>query len=211
LEFIPPVNLFRFFMGSTRPKEYTTPLTRDQALALPEVEFDPLVHGRMNTALDSASSPSSSFSVNQRQVEADAKSPPQPPPNDSHTTMNIRCSICLEDFKAREKVRMLPCSHLYHSICIFPWLTACKGVCPLCQQHVLYRNLNESRQNVVETPGQSDTVPADCNDITGTIMIDVDDDEVTEVSDEDEHLQDINDEGGMSEEHNFTQENSEKR
>ncbi|KAF0287646.1 E3 ubiquitin-protein ligase RNF115 [Amphibalanus amphitrite] len=35
---------------------------------------------------------------------------------------NLQCMVCFEDYKLDEKVRELPCSHLYHSICIVPWL-----------------------------------------------------------------------------------------
>lgn len=46
---------------------------------------------------------------------------------------NCSCSICLEDFVAGDKLRMLPCKHLYHHDCILPWLTERKTTCPLCK------------------------------------------------------------------------------
>jgi hypothetical protein len=45
------------------------------------------------------------------------------------------CSICLEDFGKREKVRLLPCGHLFHSQCVSPWLTKRSSHCPLCKEN----------------------------------------------------------------------------
>lgn len=43
------------------------------------------------------------------------------------------CSICFDDFKLAEtSVRKLPCNHLYHERCIFPWLRI-NGTCPVCR------------------------------------------------------------------------------
>lgn len=43
------------------------------------------------------------------------------------------CPICNEDFVAQNKVLRLPCSHLYHSHCVMPWLEM-KQNCPICRQ-----------------------------------------------------------------------------
>lgn len=43
------------------------------------------------------------------------------------------CSICFDDFKLAEtNVRKLPCHHLFHERCIFPWLRI-NGTCPVCR------------------------------------------------------------------------------
>jgi hypothetical protein len=48
-----------------------------------------------------------------------------------HTT--TQCSICFDEFKLAEiDVRKLPCSHLFHEKCIFPWLRT-SGTCPVCR------------------------------------------------------------------------------
>ncbi|KAL6413844.1 hypothetical protein AUP68_03371 [Ilyonectria robusta] len=46
---------------------------------------------------------------------------------------NLGCSICTEDFKVGEDVRVLPCRHQFHPACIDPWLINVSGTCPLCR------------------------------------------------------------------------------
>uniref|UniRef100_A0A1A9ZHX9 RING-type E3 ubiquitin transferase n=1 Tax=Glossina pallidipes TaxID=7398 RepID=A0A1A9ZHX9_GLOPL len=45
----------------------------------------------------------------------------------------LQCSVCWEDFKLKEIVRKLPCSHLFHEDCIVPWLDL-HGTCPICRK-----------------------------------------------------------------------------
>mmetsp|Transcript_13888 Transcript_13888/g.28157 ORF Transcript_13888/g.28157 Transcript_13888/m.28157 type:complete len:319 (+) Transcript_13888:41-997(+) len=40
------------------------------------------------------------------------------------------CSICMESFVAGERVRRLPCRHIFHAECIDQWLTHRSNVCP---------------------------------------------------------------------------------
>lgn len=44
---------------------------------------------------------------------------------------NLGCSICTEDFKVGEDVRVLPCNHRFHPNCVDPWLVNVSGTCPL--------------------------------------------------------------------------------
>eukprot|EP00741_Cyanophora_paradoxa_P025334 tig00000367_g24453.t1 len=41
------------------------------------------------------------------------------------------CAICLGDYAAGEKIRTLPCLHVYHQECVDMWLLK-KGLCPSC-------------------------------------------------------------------------------
>ncbi|KAF4510819.1 hypothetical protein G6O67_002682 [Ophiocordyceps sinensis] len=46
---------------------------------------------------------------------------------------HLGCSICTEDFKVGEDVRVLPCNHQFHPNCVDPWLVNVSGTCPLCR------------------------------------------------------------------------------
>ncbi|EXJ93896.1 hypothetical protein A1O1_02289 [Capronia coronata CBS 617.96] len=49
---------------------------------------------------------------------------------------HLGCSICTEDFKKGEEVRVLPCNHKFHPDCVDPWLLNVSGTCPLCRTHL---------------------------------------------------------------------------
>ncbi|KAH8382654.1 hypothetical protein KR009_004651 [Drosophila setifemur] len=74
------------------------------------------------------------------------------------------CVICLEDFVEDEILRLLPCSHPYHTHCIDPWLTENRRVCPMCKRKVFtkaelrtIRSRQPSSDNVTDT--DDDTTP----------------------------------------------------
>jgi len=59
------------------------------------------------------------------------------PLNNDSLSFNAMCSICLEEYDHREKLRMLPCQHLFHTECIIPWLTERFPNCPLCKAQII--------------------------------------------------------------------------
>ncbi|XP_020252136.1 receptor homology region, transmembrane domain- and RING domain-containing protein 1-like [Asparagus officinalis] len=44
------------------------------------------------------------------------------------------CAICLEDYSTGEKLRILPCHHMFHAICVDSWLTSWRTFCPVCKR-----------------------------------------------------------------------------
>ncbi|KAA8499741.1 E3 ubiquitin-protein ligase [Porphyridium purpureum] len=44
------------------------------------------------------------------------------------------CVICLESFEALDRVRRIPCSHLYHASCFLTWFRISMR-CPLCNKN----------------------------------------------------------------------------
>ncbi|KAG0296638.1 hypothetical protein BGZ96_008937 [Linnemannia gamsii] len=46
------------------------------------------------------------------------------------------CVICLEEFEDEAELRVLPCRHEYHVVCIDSWLTKRKKFCPICKRDI---------------------------------------------------------------------------
>ena len=42
------------------------------------------------------------------------------------------CSVCLSDIEQGDKMKKLPCDHMYHVACIDRWLTRSRA-CPMCK------------------------------------------------------------------------------
>lgn len=112
----------------------------------PELDMDAITNdGQDNPVQRTTSNPSEA-----RQPEATpatrtdndgassvARDSPTPTPKsapdgaDGNGEDNLGCSICTEDFKVGEDVRVLPCRHQFHPACIDPWLINVSGTCPL--------------------------------------------------------------------------------
>lgn len=45
------------------------------------------------------------------------------------------CCICLAQYREKEEVRQLPCTHMFHLKCVDRWLRIISS-CPLCKQEL---------------------------------------------------------------------------
>ncbi|KAL2915965.1 hypothetical protein HK105_204389, partial [Polyrhizophydium stewartii] len=57
------------------------------------------------------------------------------------------CAICLDDFVVGSRVRDLPCRHIFHDVCIDPWLLKHNRLCPICKRDVLDPGLIPGRDD----------------------------------------------------------------
>ncbi|XP_052215820.1 E3 ubiquitin-protein ligase RNF13-like isoform X1 [Dreissena polymorpha] len=70
------------------------------------------------------------------------------------------CAICLDDYEEGDKLRLLPCSHVYHTKCIDPWLTKNKRSCPICKRKVIPGNdPDDSSDSSDEESGNTERTP----------------------------------------------------
>ncbi len=47
---------------------------------------------------------------------------------------NEACTICQEEFRDNDEIRILSCDHVFHLDCIDPWLTKHSHTCPSCRK-----------------------------------------------------------------------------
>ena len=49
------------------------------------------------------------------------------------------CSLCLSKFIKAEKIRKLPCNHIFHDQCAISWIINCEkdNICPKCKNQIL--------------------------------------------------------------------------
>ncbi|GAA0138905.1 hypothetical protein LIER_34999 [Lithospermum erythrorhizon] len=57
-----------------------------------------------------------------------------------HQEDNAQCYICLIEYEEGDMVRILPCHHEFHQICIDKWLKEIHRVCPLCRGDICLPN-----------------------------------------------------------------------
>ena len=73
------------------------------------------------------------------------------------------CSICLDDYEAGDRIRVLePCKHAFHAKCIGRWLAERSATCPLCKMEIYDPEEEESddEEEEEETEQQALAPPA---------------------------------------------------
>ncbi|CED84239.1 Predicted E3 ubiquitin ligase [Phaffia rhodozyma] len=69
------------------------------------------------------------------------------------------CTICLENFKKGEVVRILPCGHIFHRDEIDSWLKGWKKLCPTCKFDITQQPSSQSHNTLSFTTGTA--IPED--------------------------------------------------
>ncbi|XP_014322668.1 E3 ubiquitin-protein ligase RNF126 isoform X4 [Myotis yumanensis] len=58
---------------------------------------------------------------------------------EEHVGSGLECPVCKDDYELGERVRQLPCNHLFHDNCIVPWLEQ-HDSCPVCRKSLTGQN-----------------------------------------------------------------------
>eukprot|EP00850_Spirogloea_muscicola_P008328 SM000044S15975 [mRNA] locus=s44:359370:361962:- [translate_table: standard] len=56
--------------------------------------------------------------------------PAEPQPH--HSDVDVKCTVCQEEYSEGEEVAQIACGHVYHALCIEQWLVI-KNACPVCK------------------------------------------------------------------------------
>ncbi|KAM1333820.1 hypothetical protein EV1_009740 [Malus domestica] len=75
---------------------------------------------------------------------------------DSHVSTESHCAVCKEAFELDSEAREMPCKHIYHSDCIFPWLSI-RNSCPVCR-HQLPTDVRGPRGSGMASPENNGVV-----------------------------------------------------
>lgn len=92
-----------------------------------------------------------------------AEVPPPPTSDDIPVVISeddATCPICFDSFEDGQILRVLPCSHRFHALCVDPWLLNSSTHCPLCRV-----DLSLSKEEAVPDH------PPGANEGTGDIVI----------------------------------------
>ncbi|KAA0704234.1 RING finger protein 122 [Triplophysa tibetana] len=57
---------------------------------------------------------------------------------DDTTTLHsdrLTCAVCLEDFRTKDELGVLPCQHTFHKRCLVKWLEV-RCACPMCNNPI---------------------------------------------------------------------------
>ncbi|XP_054780847.1 uncharacterized protein LOC129288321 [Prosopis cineraria] len=77
---------------------------------------------------------------------------------------HYECPICQEILEAEGDVKMAPCGHTFHRICLGRAVDHTNGTCPICRRHFLSDENNENSEGTNAPGGSEENVQPDEND-----------------------------------------------
>ena len=57
--------------------------------------------------------------------------------SDDEENLLNECSICLEQYKKKDKIVNLSCNHNFHTECINGWISKNNKTCPNCRENIM--------------------------------------------------------------------------
>jgi len=81
-----------------------------------------------------------------RSMQDESSKPKAPPPASRESLSQLttgragsrkallkeKCVVCADHFKPSDTYSQLPCNHVFHQVCLFPWLQS-TNTCPICR------------------------------------------------------------------------------
>ncbi|XP_067289049.1 RING finger protein 122 [Pseudorasbora parva] len=55
----------------------------------------------------------------------------------------LTCAVCLEDFRTKDELGVLPCQHSFHKRCLVKWLEV-RCSCPMCNDNPISTALGQT-------------------------------------------------------------------
>jgi len=175
-------------------------LTPEQVMGLPEIVYRPLTEARSDANEETAGGVSQASNLEEVDIlvssgsaddEVVARQPQSPLERPTCVSESLRgpdeeqsmeanfetnfttCSICIDEFEAGERLRILPrCKHVFHTQCILPWLTERQGCCPLCKTSVIDPEEGGNEESVMDLTHQRSNVAHRSEDAIIALPID---------------------------------------
>ncbi|KAJ4980124.1 hypothetical protein NE237_010904 [Protea cynaroides] len=125
------------FLTLSTPQTHFTPAIHDDTFRFPSASSDDLLLDRFIQHLADPDVDDNNSRYHHHNSTPASKSSVESIPTVKITssllaTDSLLCAVCKDEFVVGVEAKQLPCRHLYHCDCIFPWLTQ-HNSCPVCR------------------------------------------------------------------------------